>query len=55
MKKNAGAALPRTALLGCLAVASSALSAASSPASGQHGATAMGAQRKGVALDYGKR
>jgi cytochrome c peroxidase len=46
MKKNTGAALLRTALLGCLAIASSALSAASSPASGQHGATAMGAQQQ---------
>jgi cytochrome c peroxidase len=46
MKRNAGAVLRRTALLGWLAIAGSALVAAASPTSGPHGAMAMGAQQQ---------
>jgi cytochrome c peroxidase len=46
MKKNAGAALLRTARLGCLATAGGALIAAASPTGDQHGAMAMGAQQQ---------
>jgi len=46
MKRNAGAALRRTALLGCLAIAGGALIAAASPTGGQHGAMAMDAQQQ---------
>jgi len=46
MKRNAGAALRRTALLGCLVIAASALIAAASPTSGQHGAMAVDAQQQ---------
>jgi cytochrome c peroxidase len=46
MKKNTGAALLRIALRGCLAIAGSALTAAASPAGGQHGAMATGAQQQ---------
>ena len=45
MKRNAGAALRRTTLLGCLAIAGSALIAAASPTSSQHGAMAVDAQQ----------
>ena len=46
MKKNAGAALLRTARLGCLVIAGGALIAAASPTGGQHGAMAVGAQQQ---------
>jgi cytochrome c peroxidase len=46
MKRNAGAVLRRTALLGWLAIAGSALIAAASPTSGAHGAMAIGAQQQ---------
>ena len=46
MEKNAGAALLRTARLGCLVIAGGALIAAASPTGGQHGAMAVGAQQQ---------
>jgi len=46
MKKNAGAALLRTALLGCLAIAGTALIASASPTGGLHGAMVMDAQQQ---------